>query len=152
MQNVIYPQQTRMFVPFDSVSSLQFRLHLLESWPEVFRYVLIKIMSTRSLSEHLDRVRGQPGKELYSITRLIILKVAGWYVLRVAVSVNMRKNAYETACQGIFGLILTILMSPMTAQSLFIDRKTKSQRKCSNMENYHPSILPFKILFLTVVS
>ena len=66
------------------------------------------------------RVRGGP-----AVFHAILLKVAGWNMLRAASCAKMRKIVYERACRGIFGLIFTILRSRMTIQSVCIGRKTK---------------------------
>ncbi|MDD5458721.1 MAG: hypothetical protein PHF37_04965 [Phycisphaerae bacterium] len=60
--------------PFDSVLAPQTRKHLLDSWPEVFRHVLLEKMPVGALSEHFDPVMGRPSKELYSMVGLIFLK------------------------------------------------------------------------------
>jgi hypothetical protein len=64
------------------------------------------------------RVRGGP-----AVFHAILLKVAGWNMLRAAVCAKIQKIVYERACQGIFGLIFTILRSRMTIQSVCISRK-----------------------------
>jgi hypothetical protein len=67
------------------------------------------------------RVRGRP-----AVYHAILLKVAGWNMLRAAACAKLRKIVYERACRSIFGQILTILRSQMTTQSVCIGRKTKS--------------------------
>lgn len=74
MRNLIDPRQTRLFDPFDSVLTPQARKHLLDSWPGVFRHVLLELMPAGALSEHFDPVMGRPSKELYSMAGLIFLK------------------------------------------------------------------------------
>lgn len=74
MRKLVDPQQTRMFDPFDSVLTPQTRKHLLDSWPGVFRHVLLEKMPVGALSQHLDPVMGRPSKEIYSIAGLIFLK------------------------------------------------------------------------------
>lgn len=66
------------------------------------------------------RVRGGP-----AVFHAILLKVAGWNMLRAAACAKMRKIVHERACRGIFGQILAILMPRMTIQSVCIGRKTK---------------------------
>ena len=66
------------------------------------------------------RVRGAP-----AVFHAILLKVAGWNMLRAAACAKMRQIVYERACRSIFGQILTILRSPMTTQSVCIGRKTE---------------------------
>jgi len=66
------------------------------------------------------RVRGGP-----AVFHAILLKVAGWNMLRAAACATMRQIVYERACRGIFGQILTILKSRMTTQSVCVCRKTE---------------------------
>ena len=66
------------------------------------------------------RVRGGP-----AVFHAILLKVAGWNMLRAAACAKMRQIVYERACRSIFGRILAILRSRMTTQSVFIDPKTE---------------------------
>ena len=70
MRKLIDPRQTRLFDPFDSVLTPQTRTHLLESWPGVFRHVLLELMPVGALSEHFDPVMGRPSKELYAMAGL----------------------------------------------------------------------------------
>ena len=74
MRKIIDPQQIRLFDPFDSVLTPQALKALLDSWPGVFRHVLLELMPVGSLSEHFDPVMGRPSKELYSLAGLIFLK------------------------------------------------------------------------------
>ena len=67
MRKIIDPQQIRLFDPFDSVLTPQALKALLDSWPGVFRHVLLELMPVGSLSEHFDPVMGRPSKELYSL-------------------------------------------------------------------------------------
>jgi hypothetical protein len=73
MRTLINPQQTRLFDPFDSVLTPKARQRLLDSWPGVFRYVLLELMPAGTLAEHFDPVMGRPSKELYSMAGLIFL-------------------------------------------------------------------------------
>jgi len=66
------------------------------------------------------RVRGGP-----AVFHAILLKVAGWNMLRAAACAKMRQIVYERAYRGILGQILTILRSRMTTKSACIGRKTK---------------------------
>jgi hypothetical protein len=50
MRNLIDPRQTRLFDPFDSVLTSQARRRLLDSWPGVFRHVLVELMPAEALS------------------------------------------------------------------------------------------------------
>jgi len=74
MRNLIDPRQTRLFDPFDSVLTDKTRKRLLDSWPGVFRHVLLELMPAGSLSKHFDPALGRPSKELYSMAGLIFLK------------------------------------------------------------------------------
>ncbi|MBN1818514.1 MAG: transposase, partial [Sedimentisphaerales bacterium] len=66
------------------------------------------------------RVRGGP-----AVFHAILLKVAGWNMLRAACCARMRQIVHERACRGILGQILAILRSRMTIQSVCIGRKTE---------------------------
>jgi len=63
MRKLIDPRQTRLFDPFDSVLTPQTRKYLLDSWPGMFRHVLLELMPVGALSEHFDPVTGRPSKE-----------------------------------------------------------------------------------------
>jgi len=73
MRNMINPQQTRLFDPFDGVLTPKARRRLLDGWPGVFRYVLLELMPAGALAEHFDPTMGRPSKELYSMAGLIFL-------------------------------------------------------------------------------
>jgi len=73
MRTLVNPQQTRLFDPFDYVLSPKARQRLLDSWPGVFRYVLLELMPAGALAEHFAPVMGRPSKELYSMAGLIFL-------------------------------------------------------------------------------
>jgi hypothetical protein len=73
MRTLINPQQTRLFDPFNGVLTPKARQRLLDSWPGVFRYVLLELMPAGTLAEHFDPVMGRPSKELYSMSGLIFL-------------------------------------------------------------------------------
>jgi len=74
MRTLVDPRQTRLFDPFDSVLTDQTRTHLLESWPGVFRHVLLELMPAEALAKHFDPAMGRPSKELYSMAGLIFLQ------------------------------------------------------------------------------
>ena len=44
MHNIVNPQQTRLFDPFDSVLTEKACKRLLDSWPGVFRHVILELM------------------------------------------------------------------------------------------------------------
>ena len=73
MRILVNPRQTRLFDPFDSVLSPKARQRLLDSWPGVFRYVLLELMPAGALAKHFAPATGRPSKELYSIAGLIFL-------------------------------------------------------------------------------
>ena len=50
MRNLVNPQQTRLFDPFDSVLTPKARQRLLDSWPGVFRHVWLKLMPDSACS------------------------------------------------------------------------------------------------------
>lgn len=73
MRTLVNPQQTRLFDPFDGVLTPKARQRLLDSWPGVFRHVLLELMPADALAEHFDPTMGRPSKELYSMAGLIFL-------------------------------------------------------------------------------
>ena len=73
MRTLVNPQQTRLFDPFDGVLTPKARRRLLDSWPGVFRHVLLELMPAEALAEHFDAAMGRPSKELYSMAGLIFL-------------------------------------------------------------------------------
>jgi hypothetical protein len=66
------------------------------------------------------RVRGGP-----AVFHAILLKVAGWNMLRAASCAKMRQIVHARACRSLLGQIITILRSRMTIQSVCIGRKTE---------------------------
>ena len=73
MYEIVNPQQTRLFDPFDSVLTEKTRERLITGWPGVFRHIILELMPVDVISEHFDPVMGRPTKELYSIAGLILL-------------------------------------------------------------------------------
>jgi hypothetical protein len=73
MRTLVNPQQTRLFDPFNSVLTPKALQRLLDSWPGVFRYVLLELMPAGALAKHFDPAMGRPSKELYSMAGLIFL-------------------------------------------------------------------------------
>jgi len=73
MYKIVNPQQARLFDPFDRVLTEKTRKRLLDSWPGVFRHVILELMPVDALSGHFDPVLGRPTKELYSMAGLILL-------------------------------------------------------------------------------
>jgi len=73
MHNIVNPQQTRLFDPFDNVLTEKTRRRLLKNWPGVFRHVILELMPVDAISGHFDPILGRPTKELYSMAGLILL-------------------------------------------------------------------------------
>ena len=74
MRNIINPQQTRLFDPFDSVLTKKTRKRLLDGWHGVFRHIILELMPVDAVSGHFDSAMGRPTKELYSIAGLLLIK------------------------------------------------------------------------------
>jgi len=74
MRTLINPRQTKLFDAFESVLTPKTGVYLLDSWPGVFRHVLLERMPAGALAEHFDPGMGRPSKELYAMAGLIFLK------------------------------------------------------------------------------
>jgi len=74
MHNIVNPQQTRLFDPFDSVLTEKTRKRLLDGWPGVFRHVILELMPVEAISGQFDPAMGRPTKELYSIAGLLLIQ------------------------------------------------------------------------------
>ena len=74
MHNIVNPQQTRLFDPFDRVLTERTRKRLLDGWPGVFRHVILELMPVDAISGHFDPAMGRPTKELYSIAGLLLIQ------------------------------------------------------------------------------
>jgi hypothetical protein len=74
MRNIVNPQQTRFFDPFDSVLTKKTRKRLLDGWQGVFRHVILELMPVDAIGRHFDSTMGRPTKELYSIAGLLVIK------------------------------------------------------------------------------
>jgi len=74
MRNLVNPQQTRLFDPFDGVLTERTRKRLLDGWPGVFRHVILELMPVDAISEHFDPTMGRPTKELYSMAGLLLIQ------------------------------------------------------------------------------
>jgi hypothetical protein len=74
MHNIVNPQQTLLFDPFDSVLTEQTRTRLLNGWHGVFRHVILELMPVDAVSGHFDATMGRPTKELYSIAGLLLIR------------------------------------------------------------------------------
>ncbi len=74
MHKIVNPQQTRLFDPFDHVLTEKTRKRLLDSWPGVFRHVILELMPVDAISGHFAPAMGRPTKELYSIAGLLLIQ------------------------------------------------------------------------------
>jgi hypothetical protein len=74
MRNIVNPQQTQLFDPFDSVLTDQTRKRLLDGWHGVFRHIILELMPIDVVSGHFDSAMGRPTKELYSMAGLLLIK------------------------------------------------------------------------------
>ena len=73
MQRIVDPRQSCLFDPYDSVLTETTRRRLLESWPGVFRHVILELMPVDVLRGHFSAKMGRPTRELYSMAGLILL-------------------------------------------------------------------------------
>ena len=73
MQRIINPQQIRLFDPFDSILTEKTRQRLLDSWPGVFRHVILELMPVDILGGNYSPDMGRPTKELYSMAGLVFM-------------------------------------------------------------------------------
>ena len=74
MHTIVNPQQPRLFDPFGNVLTEKTRKRLLDSWPGVFRHVILELMPVDAMAEHYDPAIGRPTKELYSMAGLLLIK------------------------------------------------------------------------------
>lgn len=74
MHNIVNPQQTRLFDPFDSVLTEKTRTRLLNGWHGAFRHVILELMPVDAVSGHFDATMGRPTIELYSMAGLLLMK------------------------------------------------------------------------------
>ena len=74
MRNIVNPQQTRLFDPFDSILTEKTRKRLLDGWHGVFRHIILELMPVDAVSGHFDSTMGRPTKELYSMAGLLLIK------------------------------------------------------------------------------
>ena len=74
MRNIVNPQQTQLFDPFDSVLTEKTRKRLLNGYHGVFRHIILELMPVNAVSEHFDPTLGRPTKELYSMAGLLLMK------------------------------------------------------------------------------
>ena len=62
MRNIVNPQQTRFFDPFDSVLTKKTRKRLLDGWQGVFRHVILELMPVDAIGGHFDSTDGQAAR------------------------------------------------------------------------------------------
>ena len=74
MRNLVNPQQTQLFDPFDSVLTEKTRTRLLNGWHGAFRHIILELMPVDAVGEHFDATLGRPTKELYSMAGLLLMK------------------------------------------------------------------------------
>ena len=74
MRNLVNPQQTQLFDPFDSVLTEKTRTRLLNGWHGAFRHIILELMPVDAVGEHFDATMGRPTKELYSMAGLLLIK------------------------------------------------------------------------------
>ena len=74
MRNIVNPQQTQLFDPFDSVLTEKTRKRLLNGYHGVFRHIILELMPVNAVSEHFNATLGRPTKELYSMAGLLLIK------------------------------------------------------------------------------
>ena len=73
MRRIVNPKQTCLFDPFNPVLTDQTRKRLLNSWPGIFRHVILELMPVKAIAGHFHPVMGRPTKELYSMAGLMLI-------------------------------------------------------------------------------
>ena len=73
MRRIVDPRQTCLFDRYDPVLTEATRRRLLDSWPGVFRHVILELMPVSVLRGHFHPTMGRPTRELYSMAGLILL-------------------------------------------------------------------------------
>ena len=85
MINIVDPLQNELFDTCSNMLSLVARKRLLNSWPGIFRHLILTEMPVKDLSTHFDPVMGRPSTELYSIAGLLlIMEFKNWTVEEAA--------------------------------------------------------------------
>ena len=74
MRNLVNPQQTQLFDPFNSVLTEKTSMRLLNGWHGAFRHIILELMPVDAVGKHFDVTMGRPTKELYSIAGLLLIK------------------------------------------------------------------------------
>jgi len=74
MRNLVNPQQTQLFDPFDSVLTEKTRTRLLNGWHGTFRHIILELMPVDIVGGQFHPTMGRPTKELYSMAGLLLIK------------------------------------------------------------------------------
>ena len=74
MRNLVNPQQTQLFDPFDSVLTEKARTRLLDGWHGTFRHIILELMPVDIVGGQFHSTMGRPTKELYSMAGLLLIK------------------------------------------------------------------------------
>jgi len=85
MINIVDPLQNELFDTCSTMLSPVARKRLRNSWPWIFRNLILTEMPVKDLSTHFDPVMGRPSTELYSIAGLLlIMEFKNWTVEEAA--------------------------------------------------------------------
>jgi len=74
MRHIVNPRQTRLFDPFRAILSPLAYRRITEGWQGVFRHVILQEMPVDALAGEFHPAMGQPTKELYSMSGLLLIK------------------------------------------------------------------------------
>ena len=74
MHRIVGPRQTRLLDPYGPVLTDINRRWLEESWPGVFRHVILELMPVEALRQHFHPTLGRPTRALYSLAGLLLLR------------------------------------------------------------------------------
>jgi len=77
MQRIVNPRQKRLFDSYEALPVANQRW-LEESWPGVFRHVILEQLPVETLRQHFHPRRGRPTRELYSMAGLLLLEMFDW--------------------------------------------------------------------------
>ena len=72
MQRIVNPRQNRLFDSYQAMAPAN-RKWLQESWPGVFRHVILEQLPVEILRQHFHPKLGRPSEELYSMAGLLLL-------------------------------------------------------------------------------
>jgi hypothetical protein len=73
MQRIVDPRQNRLFDSYQAMA-LANQKWLEESWPGVFRHVILEQLPVEALRQHFHPKLGRPSQELYSLAGLLLLR------------------------------------------------------------------------------